>query len=127
MELIDLEAAIKPSWGKDTCYPPAVHLWTPEKPEIGQCAVTSLVVQDYLGGEILYDQEHNHYWNRLPNGAEVDLTRGQFPDGTVITMDEVRSRQDIFNRDSAIQANTPGRYELLKSRVEQILQSQAPT
>ena len=117
MDLKSLEQAIRAAWGKDTCYPPAVSLWTPEKPELGQCTVTALVVQDYLGGELLYCKGHNHYWNRLPNGEEIDFTRSQFPPGTQLKVDEVRTRDQVLNDDSAIAMRTRERYELLKSRV----------
>ena len=55
--------------------------WSPEVPSLNQCAVSALVVQDLLGGELLRCEMTNrdsHYWNRLPDGREVDLTTEQF-------------------------------------------------
>ena len=121
MDLKSLEQAIRAAWGKDTWYPPAVDLWTPEKPELGQCTVTALVVQDYFGGELLYCKKFNHYWNRLSDGTEVDLTRAQFPEGTSIVVDEVRQREDVLNGESATRKMTAQRYQLLNQRVEQNL------
>jgi len=46
----------------------------------GQCAVTALVVQDLLGGDLIravIDGE-SHYWNMIPGVGEIDLTRWQF-------------------------------------------------
>ena len=67
----------------DTCQFP--HLWNPDVPETGQCGTTAMVVMDILGGELLEaevavdgERIEYHYWTRLPNGDEVDLTRGQF-------------------------------------------------
>jgi hypothetical protein len=48
--------------------------------------VTALVVQDLFGGELLLAEVRNadgsrqgmHYWNRLADGVELDLTREQF-------------------------------------------------
>lgn len=82
-------AAIRAAWALDTCDPVDVPLWTPERPSRGQCAVSALTLCDLLGGELLLaDVVHAdgspqgvHYWNRLPDGSEVDLTRDQFAAG----------------------------------------------
>src|SRR6185436_2099938 len=66
--------------------------WSPENPARGQCGVTALVVQEHLGGDLLLADVANadgsrqgvHYFNRLPDGTEVDLTREQFLDGEVV-------------------------------------------
>jgi hypothetical protein len=50
-----------------------------------------LVVQDWLGGKVVKADAFRdggrvgaHYWNLLPSGEEVDLTRDQFlPDEAV--------------------------------------------
>jgi hypothetical protein len=47
----ELEAAIRSAWGSDTTDEP--ELWSGENPALGQCAVTALVVREYLGGEIV--------------------------------------------------------------------------
>nr|MBA4404890.1 hypothetical protein [Nanoarchaeum sp.] len=122
MELSDLVSAISSSWGKDTCYPGSADKWTESNPYHGQCAITALVVQDYLGGEILSCSHAHHYWNRLTNGQEVDLTKEQFPAGTQICLDEIKTREYILDSPSAIKATTPERYLLLKKRVEEKLQ-----
>jgi hypothetical protein len=75
--MISLVQAIRQSWGDDT----SVALdWTGSCPSRGQCAVTALVVQDYLGGDLLRATVDGtgHYWNRLPDGQVVDLSREQF-------------------------------------------------
>jgi hypothetical protein len=43
--------------------------------------MTALVVQDILGGDLILAEVHvagaqvgHHYWNRLPDGSDVDLT-----------------------------------------------------
>jgi len=114
-----LEKAIRESWDRDTCYPGCADQWTPENPAWGQCAITALIVQDYLGGELLYCQHNHHYWNLLPDQREVDFTRFQFPEGTVICIDGTKTREYLLESEAAIKAQTPQRYELLKSRVEE--------
>lgn len=85
-------AAIRSSWSADTCDPVDLADWSPQNPARGQCAVSSLVLNDILGGELLLadvefatgGKQGVHYWNRLPDGTELDLTREQFVDGEVI-------------------------------------------
>ena len=58
--------------------------WKKENPALGQCGVTALVVQDWLGGEILKTKikkpgqpELWHFYNRV-GGEAVDFTASQF-------------------------------------------------
>lgn len=47
------------------------------------CAAMAVVVKATCGGDIVQgriDGKWSHYWNRLPNGVEVDLTSCQFSD-----------------------------------------------
>ena len=95
--LAQIEDAIRASWGRDTA--DRDDGWTPENPSRGQCDVTSLVVQDIFGGELLAagvfrdgERVESHLWNRLPGGAEVDLTRDQFTNGEVLGEPSVRER-----------------------------------
>src|ERR1700710_337662 len=86
-----VEQVIRASWSGASCDPVDAP-WSPENPAKGQCGVTALVVQEHLGGDLLLaDVAHAdgtrqgvHYWNRLPDGTELDLTREQFVTGEVI-------------------------------------------
>lgn len=87
--LAQLEQAIRESWSFDIA--DEDDDWSPDNPSCGQCDITSLVVHDLLGGELLaadvyLDGERimAHMWNRLPSGIEVDLTREQFKRGEVV-------------------------------------------
>ncbi len=84
MKPAELFAAIRASWGKDTTdYPDE---WDESSNhERGHCGMSALVVQDYLGGNILCcdvsidgDEVGVHYTNRLPDNSLVDLTANQF-------------------------------------------------
>jgi hypothetical protein len=95
--LSEIEAAIRASWSLDTA--DEDDGWTADNPSRGQCDVTSLVVHDIFGGELLAaevfrngQQVEWHMWNRLPGGLEVDLTRDQFRDGEVIGEATARPR-----------------------------------
>lgn len=58
-----------------------VPRWLPDvSPLMGHCVVVSLMVQGMFGGDILKGRVHGypHFWNRLPDGREIDLTSCQF-------------------------------------------------
>ena len=74
--LLTIERAIQYAWNEDT----AKGDWNSVVPSLNQCAVTALVVQDYLGGELIrceMTDGDSHYWNRVGN-VDIDLTRDQF-------------------------------------------------
>ncbi len=69
-----LASALLRAWSIDTS-----SAWTPDNPACGQCGVTSMVVQDLFGGEILKTGTPGgmHFYNRV-NGVRIDLTQAQF-------------------------------------------------
>jgi hypothetical protein len=107
-----LRAIIARGWSADTS--DSFHPCTPSK---GQCAVTALVVQDWLGGDLLRapycdgDEKGSHYWNRLPSGEEVDITRDQFK-SPLFGSAEVRTRDYLLSN-----VNTRARYIALKEGI----------
>lgn len=122
--LAELERAIRASWCRETADPGE---WKPDNPSSCQCAVTMLVVNDYLGGHLLSadvfrdgEKVDGHMWNRLPSGVEIDLTREQFRAGETIGEPRVGSRAAAeADRENPLYA----RYELLRSRVRERLES----
>lgn len=114
----ELEALLRAAWGPDTCYPNASEEWRPDNPARDQCGMTALVVQDLLGGDLILGEVHvdgtkvgNHYWNRLPDSTEVDLTAEQFRPEEVIVNGQVVTRPPDAPRRHREQ------YELLRDRV----------
>lgn len=89
--LAAIENAIRASWSAETCDPVDLP-WSRSNPAKGQCSVTALVLNDLLGGELLLAEVRNadgsrqgvHYWNRLPSGQQIDLTREQFRHGEIV-------------------------------------------
>jgi hypothetical protein len=91
--------------------------WTPGNAAWGQCAVTALVVQDALGGVLVRADVDGvaHYWNRLDDGREVDLTREQFGPDADIPAGEERDRSYVLSF-----SDTARRYKLLKRRLRNV-------
>jgi hypothetical protein len=60
--------------------------------------VTALVVQDYLGGDLLRATVDgtSHYWNRLTNGEIVDLSREQFASFEPVNIQQ-RAREYVLS------------------------------
>lgn len=97
--------AIKSSWCADSTYVPESYI-AMSIPSWGQCTVTALVLQDYMGGEIVRVESYkdgfkltSHYFNRFPD-HDIDITRNQFEDGTHLFDEELRDRKVLLeNKD----------------------------
>lgn len=116
--LIDL---FRQAWSAETASPGCRAAWSPSNPSFGQCAVTALCVQDMCGGTIVrcvVEGFGSHYFNHLVNGegySVYDLTRMQFPSGTVIPAAQNVERPYILESPRAIEARTQERYDLLRT------------
>jgi hypothetical protein len=114
-----LYAAIEGSWSAETCDPADREQWSSANPSLGQCGVTALVVNDFLGGDLMFADvvwpdgtaQGHHYWNRLPNGSEMDLTLRQFQAGERVLTGRVVVRPPGPPRRCAEE------YQLLRDRV----------
>jgi len=118
--LKDLKKALKNSWSRETSSDP--NNWTSENPAWGQCAVTALIIQDYFGGDLLraaIEGIGSHYWNQLPDGSEIDLTKIQFLTAITIPAGEIRLREYVLSYPATVK-----RYEILKQRVEKYLKEE---
>ena len=105
-------------WCAETCAPRMRGDWSPENPTLGQCSITSFLVQDLLGGKVygvpLEDGAY-HCYNEV-DGMVFDLTSGQCGD-LVLSYENnpEQFREDHFANDDKRQ-----RYELLKSRLDRV-------
>jgi hypothetical protein len=93
-----LAAALRTVWAADTCSPDDLARagWSPANPAWGHCDITALIVNDIFGGDLMVgevqhagEQQGHHWWNRLPDGREIDLTREQFRLGQVVTAERL--------------------------------------
>lgn len=115
----ELWGVLNGSWNKATSNDPE---WTISNPSRGQCAVTALVVNDFLGGDIIRCEVYegavrtSHYFNRV-DGKLIDLTRDQFePWATVVDEFVLRLRRELLADD-----DTNRRYKLLRNHVAKTL------
>jgi 8-oxo-dGTP pyrophosphatase MutT (NUDIX family) len=118
MDIETLRASFQAAWGPDTCDPAGLAGWRHDNRARDQCGTTALVVQDLLGGELVLADVHragskigHHYWNRLPDGTDLDLTAGQFDADESVVGGEVRHRPPDAPR------RCRGQYELLRHRI----------
>jgi len=74
--------ALAASWSKQTSSTPKE--WTESNPARGQCMVSSLIIQDYLGGDLgrfLVTSDgfnEKHHFNQLTDHAILDSTHSQY-------------------------------------------------
>jgi ADP-ribose pyrophosphatase YjhB (NUDIX family) len=124
------EHAVRAAWCLWTSDPVDQPGWTDANPASGQCASTALVVQDRLGGGLLLAEVHEadgsrqgvHYWNRLPDGREFDLTREQFRRGEIVGPPDAIERPPDVTR-----GRLAGHYHLLAHRVARTPRSRTVT
>lgn len=126
---LSIEALIKAlqsSWSSDTCFDASE--WSAANPARGQCVVSSLVVQKYLGGELQrYRVAGNgitetHYCNILSDGTVLDTTASQYEQPMMFKVAPIELKGFTSIREKRLsEIETRSRYELLLSRVQQQL------
>jgi hypothetical protein len=92
---LEVEAAIRAAWTADTS---ADAAWSSECPELGQCAVTALIVQNLFGGELKRTLANgiSHYYNEIA-GETVDFTRAQFHEPLIMEEPVSRDRDYVLS------------------------------
>lgn len=111
---VDLYRSISRVWSGDTSSP--TDVWSQSNPAQNHCSVTSLVVQDYFGGEILTTKTSGgtHFYN-LIDGKKWDLTARQFAEP--VPYDDTPS-----SRNAALADTSEQKYVLLTTRLKQSTQ-----
>ena len=124
--LQELSLALHASWDADTAYDS--NDWSHENTARGQCVVSSLVVQDYLGGELIRfeineDELHEtHYMNQLPDGTVIDTTASQYTQPVNMHLKPIDLGDFASIRAKRLaDPSTARRYRVLKQRVERFL------
>ena len=120
LTLTEIEAAVRVSWGPDTTFASAPYMarghWQSSR---GQCGTTALVLQELLGGDLMVADvecegrvEGVHYWNAMPGGPELDLTRDQFVQSESL----INARRVTARRNASATAGEQA-FQLLRARV----------
>ena len=70
----DIQSALRKAWSLSTA-----SQWTPDNPAAGQCNVTSLLIHELFGGDLLKTPlpAGDHFYNRI-GGRRYDFTASQF-------------------------------------------------
>lgn len=118
--LLDLRWALEQSWSRETTY--CTLKFRKRKAAEGQCLVSSLVIQDYFGGELKYGEVKcpkdedtvGHYWLRI-NDVDVDFTWHQFPIGSKLI--DINATDRNAELDDFIEPH----YQLLAKKVKEKL------
>lgn len=124
--LHDIATALEAVWNRDTAYDASD--WSEENKARGHCIVSCLVVQDYLGGDLLgyaideKDLHETHYVNKLDNGVIVDTTASQYTHPVNMRVKPVHLKGFNSIREKRLaDISTRKRYEMLKARVDNLL------
>jgi hypothetical protein len=113
-----LKQAIELSWARDTTYWAMARSWSKNNPACGQCAVTALAVQEFLGGQIVSGVAKDgtiHFWNRIL-GIRIDLTRKQFKTKMKFKYIYIWKRAQLLST-----GNVQERYDRFLTRVDRNL------
>ena len=109
-----LSEKMRRAWSKETAFLP--EEWSGKNPARGQCAITAAVVQDELGGEIIKcevtGEGFKHFYNQLPSGEIIDLTRDQFSSDVPFENEVVADRAKML-----AYPGSQERYEKLKANL----------
>ena len=105
---------LKDIWNKDTCAPRMQDQWTPANPTLGQCSITSFLMQDMFGGEVkgIALPDGNYHCFNIVEGQTFDLTSEQFNEKLDYANATPQERTTHFAKEEKRQ-----RYELLKERL----------
>lgn len=109
MNIENIQKLLLECYSKDLCYPKFKERWSENNKCFGMCAITSLIINDYFGGDIckIYVGDISHYFNIVDNDI-IDLTKNQF------NCDIEYENYQIVDRKKILIDDTNNRYNTLK-------------
>ena len=119
MNIENIQKVLLECYSKDLCYPKVQNEWNDKNKSFGMCAITSLIINDYFGGNIckIHVDGISHYFNLIENRI-VDFTSSQFNH-------EIDYRDyQIIDRQKILIDDTKTRYHILKSKLIKALLKQ---
>ena len=102
-------------WSLETCAPRLRVDWSTDNPTLGQCSITSFLIQDLFGGKVYgvpLEDGSVHCFNTVGD-CTFDLTSEQFGDVKL----DYANRPEQFRADHFANEDKRMRYELLKARL----------
>ena len=115
----DMYDILSSLWSADTCAPRMRGDWSKENMTLGQCSITSFLIQDIFGGKVYgvpLEGGGYHCFN-VVNDALFDLTSEQFKNVKLeYTLNYEQSREEHFK-----DLDKYHRYLLLKNSLEKFL------
>lgn len=112
MTIENVQKVLLECYSKDLCYPKVQDDWNENNKCFGMCAITSLIIKDYFGGDIckIHVDEISHYFNLIDDKI-IDLTSSQFNH-------EIDYKDyQIINRQNILTGDTKNRYNILRTRL----------
>ena len=112
MNIETVQKSLLYCYSKDLCYYKIKDEWNENNKCLGMCAITSLIINDYFGGNIckMHVDGISHYFNLIDNKV-VDLTSSQFNH-------EINyNNYQIIDRNEMLTDDTEQRYGKLKSKL----------
>ena len=112
MNIENIQKLLLNCYSKDLCYPKVRDNWNEKNKCFGMCAITSLIINDYFGGDIckIRIDGISHYFNLIENKI-IDLTSCQFHHELDYKEYQRIDRQQILTDE------TKNRYNILKTRL----------
>ena len=119
MNIENIQKVLLECYARDLYYSKVQNEWNENNKCLGMCAITSLIVNDYFGGDIckIYVDGISHYFNLMENKI-IDLTSSQFNHKIDYKDYQVIDREKILTDD------IKNRYNILKSRLIKTLLKQ---
>ncbi len=118
MDLKDLYDLFSAIWAIDTCAPRMRKDWSEDNETLGQCSITSFLVQDLFGGKVYGVPlgDGNYHCYNLIDDKIFDLTSEQFKGKLPYDLLHEQLKEDHFAKQEKYE-----RYLLLKERLENSL------
>ena len=117
-EVLRLYDDLRRLWSRDTCAPRMSKDWSENNPTLGQSSITAFLVQDLLGGRVygVPLEDGNFHCYNVVDGIRFDLTSEQFGDEKLC----YENTPEQFREVHFAKEEKRLRYELLKSRLQQL-------
>lgn len=119
LDIRDYYDILSSLWSIETCAPRLREGWSKDNKTLGQCSITSFLIQDIFGGKVYGIQRSGgnyHCFNDV-DGCVFDLTSEQFGDEKL----DYSNCPEQFREVHFQKEEKRKRYELLKERLYELL------